>query len=233
MKTHWQHVVLGTRCSWLHGDRRGYRDRAHRTHSSGDYKNPPPEGEHSGLRRYYQRRSGKPVAFTLAVRIEICRQFVRKMKALGFRIIACAVCGQHLHALVELVSDYHERRKVIGKCKQKASHAVRDVLPGTIWAGGGEFKPIKDEGHFQNAYGYIRTKQEPGAVVWSHNPKEDWIADESVGIIVMVRGKRQTRVFGVPQTPASAPATPLSPTPVSEGTPEDPGFPDFPDLLLD
>jgi REP element-mobilizing transposase RayT len=224
---HWQHIVLGTRCSWLHGDRRGYRDRGHRTHSSGDYKNPPPEGENAGLRRYYQRRSGKPVEFDLEVRIEICRQFVSKMRSLGFRIIACAVCGEHLHALVELVSDYHDRRKVIGKCKQKASHAVREVLPGTIWAEGGEFKPIKDQSHFQNTYNYIRTKQEAGAVVWSHHPTEDWIANESIGIILMSRTKKQTRVFGVPQTSASQ-----TTTPVSEGTPEDPGIP-VPDLRLD
>jgi hypothetical protein len=110
---------------------------------------------------------------------------------------------RHLHALVELTSDYTEKRKQVGKCKQKASHAVRLMLPGNIWAAGGEYVKIRDAGHLTNAYNYIRTKQEPGTIVWSHKPDENWIADESLGIVMMGRGKKQTRVFGVPQTLAS------------------------------
>ena len=197
---HWQHIMIGTRCSWLHGDRRGFRDRDHRKHSTGDYKNPPPENEHANLRRYYEKRSGKPVDFDLGLRIEVCRHFVSKMLSLGFRVIACSVGKRHLHALVELVSDYHERRKIVGKCKQKASHAVRLILPGNIWAEGGEFKKINDADHLTNAYDYIRTKQEPGAIVWSHKPDENWIADQSIGIILMARGKKKTRIFHVPDT---------------------------------
>jgi hypothetical protein len=194
--------MLGTRCSWLHGDRRGFRDRRHRTHSSGDYKNPPPESEHAGMRQYYAKRSREPVDFDLEVRVQVSRAFVQKMLKLGFRIIACSVGKRHLHALVELVGDYHERRKVVGKCKQKASHAVRLLLPGTVWSGGGEFRKIKDARHLENAYDYIRTKQEAGTIVWSHRADEDWITDETNGILMMGRGKTRTRVFGVPQTPA-------------------------------
>jgi hypothetical protein len=200
---HWQHVMLGTRCSWLHGDRRGFRDRDHRTHSTGDYKNPPPEDEHAGLRRYYEKRSGDPVDFDLDVRVEVCLQFVLKMQSLGFRIIACSVGKRHLHALVELASDYHERRKIVGKCKQKASHAVREMLPGNIWAEGGEFKKIEDSRHLNNTFDYIRTKQEPGTIVWSHKADENWIVNESLGIVMMAGDKTQTRIFGIPQMPAS------------------------------
>ena len=182
---YWQHVMIGTRCSWLHGDRRGFRNREERIKSTGDYKNPPPEDEHEGLRRYHEERSGKPVDFDLNVRIIICRCFVEKMKSLGFRVIACSVGKRHLHILVDLLSDYREKRKAIGKCKQNASHAVRDLIPGSIWAEGGEFRRIKDADHLKNAYVYIRTKQEAGTVVWSHAVPEDWITDESVGVIVM------------------------------------------------
>ena len=189
-KVHWQHVMLGTRCSWLHGDPRGFRDRGHRTHSSGDYKNPPPQSEHAGLRKYYEKRSSEPVDFDLDVRIQVCREFVVKMHKLGFRIIACSVGKRHLHALVELLTDYHEKRKVVGKCKQKAIHAVRALLPGNIWSEGGEFKKIKDAGHLKNSYGYIRTKQEQGTIVWSHKPEEDWINDPSIGIVLMAQGKK-------------------------------------------
>jgi len=125
------------------------------------------------------------------------------MQSMGFRIIACSVGKRHLHALVELVSDYHQRRKVIGKCKQKASHAVREMLPGNIWAEGGEFKRIADSRHLTNAFDYIRTRQEPGTIVWSHKVDENWIVDDSLGIVMMGFGGTQTRVFGIPQTPAS------------------------------
>jgi len=56
----WRHVVLGTRRSWLHGDGRGFRSRGHRIHSSGDYRDPPPEGEHAGLRAYHEKRAKGP-----------------------------------------------------------------------------------------------------------------------------------------------------------------------------
>ncbi len=202
-KTHWQHVMLGTRCSWLHGDRRGFRVRGHRKHSSGDYRNRPPAEEHADLRRYFEQRSGEPVDFDLDLRVIVCREFVSKLKSFGYRVIACSVGKRHLHVVVELVSDYKERRKAIGKCKQKASHAVRELLPGSVWSEGGEFKRVDGRGHLHAAYHYVRTKQESGTVVWSHRPDEDWIADESVGIIVMASGRERTRVFGVPQTPAS------------------------------
>ena len=86
-------------------------------------------------------------------------------------------------------------KRIVGKCKQKASHAVRDVLPGSIWSEGGKFEEIKDKAHLHNTYDYIRLRQESGTVVWSHRPDEHWIANPQVGVIVMgFRGKR-IRVF--------------------------------------
>jgi REP element-mobilizing transposase RayT len=197
----WHHVIIGSRCSWLHGDSRGFRSREHRIHSSGDYKNRPPKIEHAGLRRYHQRRSGKPVNFRTDVCILILREFVCKMRTLRFEIIACSIGKRHLHALTELPLNYQEMKRAIGKCKQKSSHAVRKILPGIIWAEGNEFNRIKDRGHLHNAYDYIRTKQEPGTVVWSHNTQENWIDDPSLGVVVMGLNRKHIRVFGVPQTP--------------------------------
>jgi hypothetical protein len=125
------------------------------------------------------------------------------MPSLGHRIIAGSVAQRHSHALSELPHDYREIKKIVGKCKQKASHAVRDVLPGSIWSEGGKFDEIKDKGHLHNTYDYIRERQEAGTVVWSHRPDEDWIKDPTVGVIVMGFRRKRIRVFGVPQTPAS------------------------------
>ncbi len=77
------------------------------------------------------------------------------------------------------------------------------MLPGTIWSEGGQFKRIKDLGHFHNSYGYIREKQEAGTVVWPHRDEENWIDDPSLGAIVMGIGRRKIRVFARAQTPAS------------------------------
>jgi REP element-mobilizing transposase RayT len=181
----WQHVVINARCSWLHGDQRGFRSRRHRIHSSGDYKDPPPDGEHEGLWAFHVGRSGKGIHFILEARITIIAMFVLKMRSLGYRIIACSVGKEHLHCLVELSRSYKESRRAVGKCKQRASHAVRKLLPGNIWSEGGQFKKIKDLGHFHNSYGYIREKQEAGTVVWSHRDDENWIDDPALGAIVM------------------------------------------------
>ena len=211
VRLQWRHIVVNTKCSWLHGDPRGFRDRDHRLHSSGDYKDPPPAGEHARLFRYYKQRSGEPVDLDVEARILICRAFVLKWQSLGYRVIACAVARRHLHAVVEGPYDYDELIKEVGKCKQKASHAVRHLIPGTIWAANGHLKRIRNTGHFRNSYKYVRTRQEVGTVVWSHRPDEDWIADPTVGVVMMC---------GRHECPAR-----LRITPASEGTPEDPGRP--------
>jgi hypothetical protein len=191
----WQHVILGSRCSCLLGDPRGFRDRHHRLHSSGDYKHRPAANEHAQVRRYYNKRAGKPVNFSLRLRILILREFVQKMRKLGHDIIAAAIAKRHLHALTELPNEYIAMKCEIGKAKQKASHAVRQLLPGTIWAAGGEFKRIEDRDHLHNTYVYIRERQEPGTVVWSHRDDENWIDHPEVGKIVMLRGRKSIRVL--------------------------------------
>ena len=90
---------------------------------------------------------------------------------------------------MELPHDLEEIRKILGKCNQRASHAVRDRLPGNIWSSGGEFKWINGKSHLKNAYVYIREKQESGTVVWSHRPDENWI-DFEVAVKVMIARRR-------------------------------------------
>jgi hypothetical protein len=113
----WRHVMLGTRCSWLHGNLKGFRNREHRIHSSGDYKNPPPKDEHRGLREYHEKRSGKPVSLDQSLRIIVAREFVLKMKALGYRVIVCSVGAKHLHSIAELPERHAEVKREVGKCK--------------------------------------------------------------------------------------------------------------------
>ena len=187
--------MLGTRCSWLPGDERGFRSRKHRIHSSGNYKRKPPVEEHQHLREYHAARSRKPVSLALVARIEIARAFILKAQSLNIRIIAFTVSERHAHALVEAPKSYSELKKVIGKCKQRASYEVRAFLPGTVWSQGLKSERIRNKGHLHNTYDYLREKQEAGTVVWSHRPDEDWIANPDVGVIVMGLRKRRIRVF--------------------------------------
>lgn len=76
----WRHLILNTRCTWLHGDERGFRSRGHRIHSSGDYKDPPPPDEHEGLRRYHQTRSGEPVIIPAVARALAGPAFVARLR---------------------------------------------------------------------------------------------------------------------------------------------------------
>jgi REP element-mobilizing transposase RayT len=176
----WRHVICNAKNTWLPADERGFRDHDHRIHSSGDYRNPPPPAEHEGLRRYNQQRAGAPVAFLSSARQEMLRAFVLKMRSMEHPIIAAALTSTHLHALAELPDDREIIFRDIGRCKQKASHAVRRLLPGQIWSEGGEYKRIRDRRHYDNVWKYVRQKQERDALIWSVVPEENWIDNDSV-----------------------------------------------------
>ena len=195
MARRWVHVIVNTHGSWLPGDERGFRNRGHRIHSSGDYKHRPPVREQEGLRKYHLQRASDAISFNREIRICVLRAFVIKMQSLKYHMIAGSVGKEHLHALCELPEDYRAMRREVGKCKQYASHQAREMLPGAIWSGGGDYEAIRDKGHLHNAYNYIRTKQEPGTVVWSHRDDEDWINDPKVGMVVMEKNGGRIRVF--------------------------------------
>jgi len=163
----WIHVVFSTHCAWLPGDERGWRSRHHKRHSSGDYKDPPPEEEHEGLRDWARRRSGRPVVLPAHVRPIIGRRIVERLAEADCACLVVSVSGLHVHALAELPLDPAEQRALIGRCKACASTAVRKDLPGKVWAGGGKFKPIADEPHHRATFGYIRGHAEEGAWVWT------------------------------------------------------------------
>ncbi|HEX8914372.1 MAG TPA: hypothetical protein VF796_18640 [Humisphaera sp.] len=190
----WRHVIINTYCSWLHGDEQGFRSRGHRIHSSGDYKNPPPSDEHERLRWKKACEAGEAVAFQMPHRVVAVRSFVLKLQSLDHRTIACSCGESHLHALVELPGSPADVRREVGKAKQRVSHALRDESPGTVWSARGEYRIVSDRDHLQNAYDYIRTKQEPGTIVWSHAAEEDWIRSPDVGVLVISASRTLVRL---------------------------------------
>ncbi|MBX2850967.1 MAG: hypothetical protein KTR15_04380 [Phycisphaeraceae bacterium] len=163
----WFHVTIGTHNSWLPGDPRGFRSRNHKIHSSGDHKNPPPRGEHAGLHVFRRATSGEAVLLSKQARAIVAQKIVETLSNRKHRVLIVSVGGMHVHLLSELPSDREEARHEIGIAKKSASQAINHLPTGRIWAKGCGLKPIRDEEHQRNTFGYIQRHAEKGAFIWS------------------------------------------------------------------
>ncbi|MBI2808277.1 MAG: hypothetical protein HYX68_25095 [Planctomycetes bacterium] len=161
----WRHVIFSTHTSWLPGDPRGFRNREHRIHSSGDYKNPPPKEEHAGLYRYAQKISGEPVVLPVEHRETIGRAIIADLQKRDCRVLAIAIASTHVHILCELPEAPAEYRDIVGRCKTAACYAVREQKPGRLWGRNATYKPINDEQHHKNTFRYILAQED--AWTWS------------------------------------------------------------------
>ncbi len=164
----WFHVTIGTYASWLSGDARGFRERDHRIHSSGDHRHRPPEGEHAGLHRYAQSISGTTTIIPRELRPIIGRKVVSHLQKLGHRVLVVSVGGMHVHAHVELPLAWGAADHELGRVKQAAALLVRGKLDAKkLWTEKCGVKPIKNAGHQHRTYGYIRGHMDEGAWVWA------------------------------------------------------------------
>jgi REP element-mobilizing transposase RayT len=161
----WRHIICNTHCTWLPGDPRGFRNREHRIHSSGDYKNPPPTGEHAGLYTHNLNHSGKRILIPDTLRQRIAEAFANHLRSQGCPVSIASASETHVHALTLLPLDRRQTKRIIGDAKRVASRSVKAEMPGRIWSEGGTYKPVRNAGHYQAAYEYIRTRQEEGAYV--------------------------------------------------------------------
>ena len=162
-----RHVTIHAHGTWLHGDPRGFRSRDHRIHSSGDYKNPPPIGEHAGLHRFHRERSDPPTYFPTELWPTLGNVLVRYLIDESHRVLIVSVSKTHVHLLVELPTPLEQVKMIIGFAKSRSSRAVKDEMPGSIWGEGGDFEPVLSAGHEANAFLYIQDEQGP-AWTWTH-----------------------------------------------------------------
>jgi len=166
----WRHVIVNTHNTWLHGDLRGFRNREHRIHSSGDYRNPPPADEHAGLRAYHEQRSGEAVRLPYAVLQAVGEAVVENLGHREHDLAAIAIATNHLHMLVELPDHVQEIRTIIGWCKYFGTRAARNTDPSlknvTLWAEGETYKPVDNADHWRAALRYIAEDQGSDAWVW-------------------------------------------------------------------
>jgi hypothetical protein len=135
-------------------------------HSSGDHRDPPPREEHVGLRKHNQEKAYPRVEFSSGVRAEVGLSFVEFLSSIQRRLAILAVSACHVHLLLELDAD--RVKAEIGRGKRFVSFALRDRLPGRIWARGCGIKVIRDREHQRNTYAYILRHRAEGAWVWKH-----------------------------------------------------------------
>jgi len=169
----WRHAIINTKCTWLHGDPRGFRSRKHRIHSTGDYKMPPPPGEHEGLHAYQVGKSGAEIHIARAEQAIIgcaLRDYLDKQ---GYKALAVAVTKTHAHVLVELPHGLAEVNRIIGQAKRSASRSVEKTMPGSIWSAGGKYKPVLNRDHCATAHDYIIYDQGLTAWTWSFRDASD------------------------------------------------------------
>ena len=153
----------------MHGDDRGFRSRGHRIHSSGDYKHPPPAGEHAGLLEFHQvRAKGLRIKIPKSVRRDVALALLKSVLVTGRRVLVISVSQKHAHLLVELPKKRSRAKEAVEKWKTARTPAVRKALPGSIWGEGGKYNPVKSRGHLRTAFKYIRDEQGPGAWVWTY-----------------------------------------------------------------
>ncbi len=163
----WRHITLGTRGTWLHGDPRGFRNHHHRIHSSGDYRHPPPPGEHADLHIHQTALSQTTVLIPSPTRPIIGSKMVHHLHRAQHRLLVICVAANHAHLLVELPDQVNEIKRIIGAVKQSASRAVTDIIPGRLWAHGCGYTPVDDADHHARVFDYILRHRAQHAWVWS------------------------------------------------------------------
>jgi hypothetical protein len=162
----WWRVDIGTYCSWLPGDLRGFRSHDHGIHSSGDYKNPPPPEEHEGLRKYHRDRHPEPVEIPRDLRLIVATVLAEKLIAKGHRVLAVSCGARHSHAVAELPMDEKAFNRSMGYAKSQSSLAIRKRLPGRVWGHDDKHDMLRTWSYQINAVKYVRDKQGAEAAVW-------------------------------------------------------------------
>jgi len=154
--TRWFHTQIWLYGHWLPGDAKGFRNKKHRIHSSGDYKSPPPPDEHAGLQTHARRLLKQPpITLTPQQRKLLGELLLRWCRLKHIPVAAVSVGGAHAHLLAKL--PIADTDATIGKAKRYASCESRKQdpsLPSKLFAGKGEPKPVESWGHLVASQDY-------------------------------------------------------------------------------
>ncbi|MDB5327734.1 MAG: hypothetical protein JWM57_3303 [Phycisphaerales bacterium] len=165
----WWHVMWHTYGAWLPGDPRGFRNKDHRIHSSGDYKKPPPIGEHAGLHQYAKRVSRAEVVLNTSKSRQTALESILAVCDQSASLpVAIAVCRVHVHLLAEMPIGKPALDKIITRLKTKSSASIRDDFPGRAWARGDKRVMKRDRRSQLVCLRYVLDHAKQGAATWRY-----------------------------------------------------------------
>ena len=167
---HWYHCMGNTYGTWLPGDPRGFRTERERRHVDGDYRNPPPRGKYEGLHRSMGESMNRgAVHLSVTLRAMARDEFLQSFAKWEIEVASISVGEIHFHVLARFADS--DPRRYVGLAKKETTANMRrsgQVGWGGLWGQKCECVPIRDNGHFWNAFGYILDHEKQGSAVWSN-----------------------------------------------------------------
>lgn len=170
----WYHVNGNTYGTWLPGDARGWREKGHKKHVEGDYKNPPPRGAGDALHRHAESLlKHAPVHLSSAYRQIAGQALVEMLLYQDIEVIALSVGTVHYHALGRFPDK--QVRPHVGRAKRHATFVLRDHGHQTrVWTEKCKVTPIADRQHQLNAFDYICRHAKESAWLWTFREGIYW-----------------------------------------------------------
>jgi len=170
----WYHVNGNTYGTWLPGDPRGWRERKHKKHIAGDYKNPPLPGSGDALHRYAKMLLKQPpVHLTVAQRVVAGRALVEMLVDQEIEMLVLSLDAIHFHLLGRFCNA--QVRPIVGHAKKHAYFQLRNLgFVGRLWENGTHVVPITDRKHQLHAFRYICNHGAKGAWVWTFREGLYW-----------------------------------------------------------
>ena len=160
--------------TWLPGDPRGWRDKKHRTHVEGDYKNPPPPGYGDELlERSKSLLKHPPVRLSPPQREVAGRAMVDSLRAGGFEPLVLSLDALHYHILAR----FRDRRvrRFVGQAKLNAWYRLRERWDvKEVWQRLCDVTPIEDREHQVRVFHYIQNHKNVGAWIWTFREGLYW-----------------------------------------------------------
>ena len=169
----WYHVNGNTYGTWLPGDPRGWREKRHRKHVEGDYKNPPPMGTGDRLHRYSGRvLTHQPVHLGQGQRQIAGQGLVEMLVKDEIELLAVCVDAIHYHIL----GKFGDRR--VGRAKRHAYYLLRTRWQmKKVWQHLCHVSPIVDRTHQLRVFDYIRNHKNRDSWVWTFRNGLNWDND--------------------------------------------------------
>lgn len=88
-----------------------------------------------------------------------------KLAQMNVPVSAIAVSAQHTHALIRVGES--DAVRIFGRAKQFASHQLRSVITGPLWAASSHVVRMRTSSSLRQTRAYILEHASAGAWVWS------------------------------------------------------------------